>query len=415
MKIRWGCVCLLFVLLSACTQVTPQQNAASNTGQVQQQSETGGEQAQEPNDAVLQDGSAEHPFLIGTAQELSKVGTDSGPTGWTLFACYRLTADITVEQWVPIGDNHPLPEDDPLRQYGGEEMNYARFTGVFTGDGHTVTIRSIAEIPDNAACYDDPAMAALAQKQEYIGLFGNISQGGVVSDLVVDASVATAKEFGCAGGVAGMNNGLIQRCCTKGTITASGESGSAGGIVGTNAGTLENCYSQADVESLGKDSYAGGAVGRNFGKINACYATGTVRCDGYAGGGVVGLNEPAATVTQCVALNNAVTGLSSRVGRVAGQNGVPGQEQKAQLSENAAFAGMQGVPNDDQPDGLAGTGLTAAAAMEQKTYEGLGWGFDKTDDAPWQWGGAHYPLPVLYWQQTSSGLGLTVPAHLKQG
>ena len=129
------------------------------------QDEDGGGTDEEP---PVEDGTADAPYQIGTAEELAafrdKVNGSDGGNAY-LTACAVLTADIDLENqaWTPIGS----------------ESN--QYTGTFDGGGHTIS-----------GLY-------INSEETYAGLFGVVGEGGTVKELTVDGSVANKGKF--TGGV----------------------------------------------------------------------------------------------------------------------------------------------------------------------------------------------------------------------
>jgi filamentous hemagglutinin family protein len=139
------------------------------------------------------------------------------------------------------------------------------FTGQFDGRGHVISNLSIYNISDGL---DDTG---------YTGLFAVIGKTGVVRDL--DIKNGGAGSFVSPTGIlAGRNDGLITYVRTSGSIsTGDSFSGSAGGLVGINNGIIERSGSTVDVSFSGG---LGGLVSQNNGLILQSYA------DGSSGGGV---------------------------------------------------------------------------------------------------------------------------------
>jgi filamentous hemagglutinin family protein len=126
------------------------------------------------------------------------------------------------------------------------------FTGQFDGQGHT--IRGLSVYNED---YGYPLEA-------YAGLFAVIGQAGVVRNLSIDnASVRTFLAF--TGILAGRNDGLVTYVRTAGAIsTGDSFSGAAGGLVGLNNGVIERSASSAEILGSGA---LGGLVSQNTGLI----------------------------------------------------------------------------------------------------------------------------------------------------
>jgi hypothetical protein len=148
------------------------------------------------------------------------------------------------------------------------------FTGQFDGFGHTI---------------DKLATVANLNDDRY-GMFGVIGASGVVRNLNLTDARTGDYSSGAFGLLAGQNNGLVTYVNTTGGVGQNGFGGAgAGGLVGVNNGVIERSSSTADV---GYQIPAGGLVGVNNGTIAQSFATGTT----YAGthgetGGLVAFNN----------------------------------------------------------------------------------------------------------------------------
>ncbi len=193
--------------------------------------------------------------LISTPEELKALGEDS--TKWD--KNYILGADIDLggEEITPIGNST------------------TKFTGKFSGDGHTVSNFKI-NMPNTL----------------YVGLFGY--SGGLIMDLGVENAEVEGKSY--VGGACGYNRaGTVTNCYNTGKV--NGAYYNIGGICGgNNGGTIQNCSSAASVK--GK-SFVGGVCGYNEGSgtVTSCYNTGAVSGNSEVGG-ICGKNS-SGTVTNC--------------------------------------------------------------------------------------------------------------------
>ena len=161
--------------------------------------------------------------------------------------------------WVPIG-GFPTAE---------------RYTGVFNGNGHTITNLFI-----NRGSNTLPT-----------GLFTFVGAGARVESLGITAANVTGNNY--VGALAGYNVGEIVAVYTAGSVTASAGS-YAGGLVGqqTTSGTIHSSYSTASVTG---QANVGGLVGQaaagTGASITNSYSTGQVsRSSGTATtiGGLIG-------------------------------------------------------------------------------------------------------------------------------
>lgn len=82
-------------------------------------------------DGVSGSGTLDDPFVIGNVADLGYIGSmvnsnNEVTSAYFRSACYKLSADITVENWTET--------------MGGASDSQIPFSGVFDGDGHTLTV-----------------------------------------------------------------------------------------------------------------------------------------------------------------------------------------------------------------------------------------------------------------------------------
>jgi len=181
---------------------------------------------------------------------------------------------------------------------GNSQAQTNAFSGVFNGDGYTISNLTINQPGSN-----------------YVGLFGTINGGGaIVENLgLVNVTISGADSVGAlmgennggtitncyatgavtgssyyVGGLVGLNNSNVEYSYATGTVTGN-SSGSAGGLVGSNAGTIEYSYALENVSASGGED-VGGLTGHNGAIVEYSYAVGTVS-GSILVGGVVGDNE----------------------------------------------------------------------------------------------------------------------------
>ena len=273
------------------------------------------------------DGSENNPYEVSSAGHLAEIATKG------LDKCYKLTGNITVENWsTPIGNQ------------------MSSFTGTFDGGGNVITLKGSA------------------------GLFGQVGKSGetagTVKNLGMDATIALTGDK--TGTIAINNYGTIQCCFVKGSI----QSGKTypGGIAGTNDGTIEDCYSTVSI-TTSAGTNAGGIVGFNAGTIQRCYATGAINCSsssfGTGAGGIVGCNTTNGTIKNCIALNKSITGYTT--GRIACENL---SSSGNALATNYASPLISGTWENTGANALDGEGLTDGNFINNATAVGgafYGW------------------------------------------
>lgn len=187
--------------------------------------------------ALSGDGTAENPYEIATADDLMAFAdlVNGGDTG--VYAILTDDIDMSGKTWSGIA----LTETAP-------------YTGVFDGQGHTISNLTGTE-----------------------GLFAY--NGGTVQNVRVENANIT-REGGNLGVIAGVNAGTVSGCVTSGSVSGTGRgSWSIGGIAGWNrSGTVSGSISSCTVSSgANPNPTAGGLVGSNSGggKMTASIYTGT--------------------------------------------------------------------------------------------------------------------------------------------
>lgn len=144
-----------------------------------------------------------------------------------------------------------------LELSGKEAIAIPAFNGTFFGQGHA--IRGVK----------------LEGSGYVTGLFRYVGASGVVRDLEVEALVSSVGERECAGGVAGVNYGILKQCIFNGTVEGKNITGGVVGI-NENSGQLYSCVSKGRITG----SYeTGGVAGKNYGQIYNCSNYGGINED----------------------------------------------------------------------------------------------------------------------------------------
>jgi len=250
----------------------------------------------EPND----------PYLIFDANQMNAIGADAND--WDKH--FLLCADID------------------LSGFTGTSFNIiGNFTGVFDGNGHTISNFTYTSTGTKGIGLFGLVFGSNAEIKNLGLIDPNVSAGEVVGSLVGCLMFGTVTncyaEGGnisgdyAVGGLVGGNGGTISNCHSSASV--SGEYG-VGGLVGRNDVGLNdvckitNCYSTGSISGI---SYIGGLVGLNYvSKITNCYSTGSISGVSYIGG-LVGYNI-AAEITNCYS-TGGVSG-EDDVGGLVGHN-----------------------------------------------------------------------------------------------
>jgi mucin-19 len=224
------------------------------------------------------DGIPGNPYLIETAEQLELIG---------LFPCdygkhFKLVADIDLDPNLPGGKVYDraviAPQLDQYKWYPSSTP----FTGVFDGNGHTISHLTITG-------------------GRYLGLFGKLAPEAIVINLGLESVHIESTDLH-VGGIAGCNRGTVVSSYSTGMVSGVE---SVGGLVGQNGGGLigvgmgpedngighiYNCYSTAKVSGMRHGT--GGLVGRNARYIVNSYSTGLVTIEeDWEVGGLVGCEQ----------------------------------------------------------------------------------------------------------------------------
>ncbi len=251
-------------------------------------------------------GTITNPFKVSTKKQLNNVRYYPN-------ANFVMTNNITFSAadfalggefynngngWVPIGKGSK------------SDVNEDIFAGTFDGNGYTILNLRI----------NDRVLGIG-------GLFG--VNYGVIKNLGVvngDIQVVNSDENSgaTAGGIAGRNElqGRILNSYFTGKVSASFAGGTvpmAGGIAGTNSAVINKCFSSATVISNG---HSGGIVGTGYAfksNTSSCYFSGNIVGDTV--GGIVGSLTGGSKVVNSI---NAGTARGRSVGGIVGIAGLGG-------------------------------------------------------------------------------------------
>ncbi len=365
----------------------------------------------EPND----------PFVIETADELTKVGR------------FRSTWD----RHLALPNDIDMGEIDP-NDYAPIGTLYLPFTGAFDGRGYTIQNFTYHDnINGRTGLFGQVGHADLDQVPNQ-GLIQNVSmrQGSVSGrsrvGLLVGESWGTVRAChvegtvtgSWAGGLAGFSAGRIEDCTSSGQVRGDDDVGglvgsswgksdiiescssscvvtgrdTVGGLAGYAGGNVRNSRATGDVDGI---RGVGGLIGDATAHVQACYATGNISGEEEVGG-LIGYSL--VSVVACYA-SGAVTGKNS-VGGLVGYNsgGIVASYSTSQVIGSEEVGGLIGAQTyaevrrgadllcfwDDQTSGTSvsdgGTGRTTAQLMQAETFEGWGlqgtWVLDEGRDYP---------------------------------
>lgn len=300
--------------------------------------------------------------------------------------------DFKGRGWNPIGSDNIYAADKT-------------FSGTFDGNGHS--IRGMRIEMDNMN-------RPLDSKKINAGLFSNVS--GEVKNLnLIDCSISTysGSDGTCVGILAAENSGNISNCTVSGNskgLSYYGGHGYAGGMIGINSGIIQNCGSSVNVYVSGTTcSYAGGIAAcssrtGNLVAIQNCfnkgkvYATATassyqegnlITTDAVAGG-IVGENF-SGVISQCYNNGNIESIVSTSESKYskfwAHAGGIAGRSELSYQSiiESYNSGNVSAQAQYPYAGGIAGTcyeakncyniGTTSSASRDSSATVGYGISF----------------------------------------
>ena len=335
--------------------------------------------------AFLWDGLTYAPLCPAAAYEIA-IGGIYGYADWAamnndLSADYKLMTDI----------------DFGGITYTSIGSSVTPFSGVFDGNGHTVSNMSgsVALFDTNNGTIKglNVSGAVLSTALDDLGAIVCFNNG-VVTECSVSGGSVTARLR--AGGVVGrnMNGALIEKCVSSAAVNSTATSESfSGGVVGCNGhlrlpegggdvALVRDCYSTGDVSGgWNVGGIAGGSLSPAI--VENCYATGNINNvnPGRWVGGIVGnfqgvaSNGEGGAVRSNVAMNGSIY---SQRGTANAERIVSGD---AQINPNNIGLDTTLVNGAARNGSLASTdknGLTKSAAelADAETYKAIGWDFD---------------------------------------
>ena len=155
-----------------------------------------------------------------------------------------LMADITVEDWIPIGI------------YNGDTASNKLYSSNFYGNGYTITISSVNSSATNVGLF---------------GYAGNYESPNTISNLIVKGDFSTVTpEY--AGGIVSYAMGVnIENCVNYATIKATFSAGGIVGYIGTSNNSsnyIKKCINLGEIQQNTTDVYYGGIAGFASSTIN---------------------------------------------------------------------------------------------------------------------------------------------------
>jgi hypothetical protein len=268
--------------------------------------------AQTATPPALGNGTSGSPYQIATLDNLYWI--NQNPDEWPKY--YIQTADIDATEtsgwddgagWTPIGDS------------------FAKFSGSYNGQGHTIGSLCINRSPSNyqglfgntnGATIQNLGVASVNIKgQTYVGGLVGYAKSTTVSNCYCTGSVSGSAGVGGLVGYAVSSSNVSNCYCTS---SVSGTNGDFGGLVGdVYSSTISDCYSTGNVS--GQGGWVGGLVGyAESSPVSDCHSTGTVSGTNIYVGGLVGDANASSPVSNCYS-TGTVSGAES-VGGLVGIN-----------------------------------------------------------------------------------------------
>jgi hypothetical protein len=249
-------------------------------------------------------GTETDPYLISSATHLQQLSANSGDWG----KCFRVTADISGTSYTPV----------------------TTFTGVFDGDGHSISGFSYSTGGDYYGgffCQVSGASAAVRNliiaapavnvpNKSYVGAVAGGLMGGRIEDCRVTGGSITGQSY--VGGIVGINSqGTVADCNCSAAVSGRGD---VGGLVGLNDTSSYVTGGAMSGQVSATDPYCGGVIGQNWGTVTECRVSGNVLGLTYVGGlvGESGATSASGQIWRCLALGQ-VSG-TSYVGGLVGRN-----------------------------------------------------------------------------------------------
>jgi len=208
-------------------------------------------------------GTEANPYQISKAEDLIELTTTFADCNkhFIQTANISFNSDPSQQDWNGNGNAGPVTGFIPIGN------NTIRFTGVYNGDGHTISNLFIN-----------------CSNQDILGLFGRVDGSAEIKNLGLLNVNITGKNN--VGGLVGYNSGgNISHSYTVGSVIGNNN---VGGFVGYNSnGSIITCYTTTNIEG---DNNVGGFVGYNTGTITSSYSAGSV-IGNEEFGGFVGYNS----------------------------------------------------------------------------------------------------------------------------
>jgi hypothetical protein len=233
----------------------------------------------------LGSGTAEDPYQIWTAADMQAIGV-SGYLG----ADFELMADIDLSAYTGTSFNIIGTEGYPNR-----------FTGVFDGNGHTISNFTYSSTGTNC-----------------IGVFGEIRRATIKDLGLINPNVDAGTGLWVGGLVGQVMQGSISNCYAEGgSVSGNYRVGGLVGAISAWPSDITNCYSTANVSGTSQVGGLGGYIGEDC-TVTNCYSQGSASGDADVGG-LMGKVNPWSEVVNCYSTGSASG--TTKVGGLVGYGG----------------------------------------------------------------------------------------------
>lgn len=301
------------------------------------------------------DGTAENPFKVSNAIELSHV-TLPGPGAYFL---QTAPIDLSGGYWNPLG----------------------LFLGHYDGNGFTISNMMVSSSDQSIGLFSELYIGAslhnvtlnnfsiqASGSNSYVGgLVGRTRAGTVITDSGGSGSISFTGG-NSIGGLIGLSESTVSDSSGSIAITTTGGAVYAvGGLVGTNYGEIEGSSTNGTVDLNNTGVYAGGLTGANEGIVRESSSSVAVTSEASASaGGLVGSNRPGRAITDSYATgdvsgsNNVLAG--GLVGRNSGNISRSYSTGNAHTGQQGMAGGLVGYKSDGTIENSYSTGNASGSA-----------------------------------------------------
>ncbi|MBN2594931.1 MAG: hypothetical protein JXA81_15600 [Sedimentisphaerales bacterium] len=306
-------------------------------------------------------GDPNDPYQIATVGDLMLLG--ESPEYYNKH--FILTSDIDLYPNLPSRKIFSRAVISP--DVNAVESNFqgTPFTGVFNGNGHTISYLTIQ-----------------SGTAHFLGLFGKIDEGGRIHNLRIEnASIRAGDGSQYIGVLAGyVERCSITNCSSTGLASIGTNAGSLGGLVGYVwfGVRITQCSSSFNVYAGDNGQELGGIAGTNGGILINCYASGNVQ--GGTGcnylGGLVGHNDAIIHYEHHTSHSPGLIYLCYAVGKVSGGiqsyglGGLVGEAERSYIGSSFWDIEASGISTS-----AGGVGICTAEMQDANSYTAARWDF----------------------------------------